>query len=157
MRAELDAGASWVQANRGDGRFDRTVGYTAGLRGSLKHSCIRLSQVPMEYRFHKTDRPIARAISIFGAALILVSQLIAVAHFHEGAVLHNGVAAPQISADAGLCPICQLALHSPGTMAQATTVARGAAIATTIFIVAPSRSESPVFSADRVRAPPTTL
>src|SRR5271156_2974080 len=112
----------------------------------------------MAYRFHKTDRPVARAISIFGAALILVSQLIAVAHFHEGAVLlHNGIAVPQISADAGLCPICQLALHSPGSMAQATTVARAPTIAEAIFIVAPSRSESPVFSADRVRAPPITL
>jgi len=111
----------------------------------------------MAYRFHKTDRPIARAISIFGAALILVSQLIAVAHFHEGAVLHNGVAAPEISADAGLCPICQLALHSPGSMAQATTVARAPTIAEAIFIVAASRSQSAVFSADRVRAPPIAL
>jgi hypothetical protein len=111
----------------------------------------------MAYRFHKSDRPIARAISMFGAALILVSQLIAVAHFHEGAVLHNGVAVPQISADAGLCPICQLAMHSPGSMAQAATVARAPAIAEAIFIVAPSRSESPVCSAARVRAPPITL
>ena len=79
----------------------------------------------MAYRIHKTNRLLARAIAIFGAALILVSQLIGVAHFHESAVSHNGVAAAQISTDAGLCPICQLALHSPGSMAQATTVARG--------------------------------
>ena len=111
----------------------------------------------MTFRFHKTDRPLARAISIFGAVLIVVSQLIGVAHFHEGAVSRNGVASQQISADAGLCPICQLALHSPGSMAQATTVARGPAIAETIFITAPSRSESPVFSAARVRAPPIAL
>jgi len=111
----------------------------------------------MAYRFHKTDRPLARAISIFGAALILVSQLIGVAHLHAGAVLRHGVASPQISTDAGLCPICQLALHSPGSMARATTVARAPAIAETIFIAAPSRSESPIFSAARVRAPPVTL
>lgn len=111
----------------------------------------------MAYRFHKTNRLLARAISIFGAALILVSQLIGVAHFHESAVSHNGVAAAQISTDAGLCPICQLALHSPGSMAQATTVARAPAIAETIFVTAPSRSGSPVFSAARVRAPPVTL
>jgi hypothetical protein len=110
----------------------------------------------MTYRFNKTNRPISRAISIFGAALILVSQLIGVAHFHGGAVSRDGVAAPQISTDAGLCPICQLALHSPGSMAQATTVARAPAIAETIFITAPSRSESPVFSDARVRAPPVT-
>src|ERR1700722_10617336 len=111
----------------------------------------------MTYRFHKTDRPLARAISIFGAALLLVSQLIGVAHFHESAVSHNGVASAQISTDTGLCPICQLAIHSPGSMTQATTVARAPAIAETIFVTAPSRSESLVFSAARVRAPPVTL
>src|SRR3984893_10393307 len=111
----------------------------------------------MAYRIHKTNRLLARSISIFGAALILVSQLIGVAHFHESAVSHNGVAAAQISTDAGLCPICQLALHSPGSMAQAPTVARAPAIAETIFVTAPSRSESRVFSAARVRAPPVTL
>jgi hypothetical protein len=111
----------------------------------------------MTYRFHKTSRLRARAISIFGAALLLVSQLIGVAHFHEGAVFHNGVASAQISTDAGLCPICQLALHSPGSTTQATTVARAPSIAETIFITAPSHSESLVFSAARVRAPPVTL
>jgi hypothetical protein len=111
----------------------------------------------MAYRFHKTNRLRARAISIFGATLILVSQLIGVAHFHESAISHNGVASPQISTDAGLCPICQLALHSPGSMAQATTFARTPAIAETIFVTAPSLSESTVFSAARVRAPPVAL
>ena len=111
----------------------------------------------MAYRIHKTNRLLARSISIFGAALLLVSQLIGVAHFHESAVSHNGVAAAQISADAGLCPICQLAMHSPGSMAQATTVARAPAIAETIFITAQSRFESLVFSTARVRAPPTTI
>jgi hypothetical protein len=111
----------------------------------------------MAYRIHKTDRPIARAISIFGAALILVSQLIGVAHFHESEVSHNGVASAQISADAGLCPICQLAMHSPGSMAQATTVARAPAIAEAILIEAQSRFESLVFSTARVRAPPIVL
>ena len=111
----------------------------------------------MTYRFHKTDRLRARAISIFGAALLLVSQLIGVAHFHESAVSHNGFASVQISTDAGLCPICQLAMHSPGSMAQAATVARGPAITETILIATPSRSDSPVFSKARVRAPPVTL
>ena len=87
----------------------------------------------------------------------VVAQLIGVSHFHESAVSHNGVASPQISTDAGLCPICQLALHSPGSMAQATTVARAPAVAETIFVTAPSRSDSPAFSAARVRAPPVTL
>jgi hypothetical protein len=33
-------------------------------------------------RFHKGGRAAARAIAIFGAALILVSQAIGAAHFH---------------------------------------------------------------------------
>ena len=111
----------------------------------------------MTYRLYKTKRLRTRAISIFGAALILLAQLIGVSHFHESAISHNGVASPQIITDAGLCPICQLALHSPGSIAQASTVARAPAVAETIFITAPSRSESVVFSAARVRAPPVTL
>lgn len=111
----------------------------------------------MAYRIHKSDRPLARVIAIFGATLILVSQLIGVAHFHGSTVSHNSVASPQISSDAGLCPICQLAMHSPGSIARATTVARAPAIAETIFLTAPSHLDSPVFSTARVRAPPTTL
>ncbi|MGB8414286.1 MAG: hypothetical protein WCE23_15810 [Candidatus Binatus sp.] len=108
-------------------------------------------------RFHKSGRVAARAIAIFGAALILVSQAIGAAHFHEGAASRNGVAVAEFSADPGFCPVCQLALHSPGSVASTATVARGPAIAGTIFIAAPIRSESPVLSAARVRAPPVSL
>lgn len=107
-------------------------------------------------RFH-SGRAEARAIAIFGAALILVSQLIGVAHFHEGAASRNGVVTATLSIDPGFCPVCQLALHSPGSVAAATTVARGPAIAEAVFLAAPVRSESPVFSAARVRAPPVSL
>ena len=106
---------------------------------------------------HKTSRAAARLTALFCAALILVSQLIGVAHFHEGAVSRNGVASAQLSADAGLCPVCQLALHSPGSLAQATTDARGPAVAEAIFVAAPIPSEQPVFSTARVRAPPISL
>ncbi|HEY9159030.1 hypothetical protein [Candidatus Binatus sp.] len=108
-------------------------------------------------RFYKGGRAAARAIAIFGAALILVSQAIGAAHFHEGAASRDGVGVAQLSTDPGLCPLCQLALHSPGTAAATVTVARGPALAGTIFIAAPIRSESPVFSAARVRAPPVSL
>ena len=111
----------------------------------------------MIFRFHRSGRARARAIAFLGAALILVSTTIGVGHFHEGAVSRNGVASAQLSADAGLCPVCQLALHSPGSIAQATTVARGPVVAETIFVVAPIPSEQPVFSSARVRAPPVTL
>jgi len=111
----------------------------------------------MTSRFHKGSRAAARAIAIFGAALILVSQAIGAAHFHEGAVSRDGVAVAQFSVDEGLCPICQLALHSPGSVASTATVARAPAIAEAIFIAAPVRSVAPVFSPARVRAPPVSL
>jgi hypothetical protein len=112
---------------------------------------------PMLSSFQRSGRTAARAISVFGAVLMLVSQLIGVAHFHEGAVTRDGIAAAQVGGDRGLCPVCQLALHSPGTVSAATTVARGPAIAETVFLVAPLRVESPVFSDARVRAPPVSL
>jgi len=108
-------------------------------------------------RLHKSSRAGARAIAIFGAGLILVSQLIGASHFHESEISRNGVAVAQLSADQGLCPVCQLALHSPGSVAATATVARGPAIAGTILIAAPIRSESPVFLTARVRAPPVSL
>jgi hypothetical protein len=108
-------------------------------------------------RVHKTGRAATRAIAIFGAALILVSQLIGVGHFHASAVSRDGKMAAQVGIDPGFCPVCQLALHSPGSIAQTTTIARGPAIAQRIFLAAPNRAASPVFSTARVRAPPVSL
>jgi hypothetical protein len=108
-------------------------------------------------RFHKSGRVAERAVAIFGAVLLVVSQLIGVTHFHEGVVRRDGIVAPQAGGDPGLCPVCQLALHSPGSIAAATTVASGPAIAETIFLAAPTRAESPVYSIARVRAPPVSL
>ena len=108
-------------------------------------------------RFHKTGRAAARAIAIFGAALILVSQLIGVGHFHASAVSRDGKMAAQVGIDPGFCPVCQLALHSPGSLAQTTTIACGPATSETVFFTAPRQAESPVFSNLRVRAPPVTL
>jgi hypothetical protein len=96
-------------------------------------------------------------IAMFGAVLLLVSQIIGVAHFHGSAASRDGAASTQLSVDPGFCPVCQLALHSPGSVTAATTVARGPSIAGTILLVAPVRSESPVFSAARGRAPPVSL
>jgi hypothetical protein len=80
-------------------------------------------------KVHKGGRTVSRAIAIFGAALILVSQLIGVAHFHEGAVSRDGKVVAQVGTDPGFCPVCQLALHSPGSLAQPTTFARGPTLA----------------------------
>lgn len=108
-------------------------------------------------RFHKNGRAAARAIAIFGAVLLLVSTTVGAGHFHEGADSRNGRATAALGADPGFCPVCQLALHSPGSLAAAKTVASGPAIAETIFVAAPVRFESLVFSAARVRAPPVAL
>lgn len=108
-------------------------------------------------RLHKSGRRAARVIAIFGAALILVSQLIGVAHFHESAVSRDGLLTSALSADPGFCPVCQLALHSPGSVASTVTLASSPAVAEVVFIAAPSRSESPALSAARVRAPPVSL
>jgi hypothetical protein len=108
----------------------------------------------MVARFHKWAGAAARSIAIACAALLLISQLAGVAHFHEGS---TSTAGTQISSDAGFCPVCQLALHSPGSVATPTTVASGPAIAEAVFLAAPIRFESPVFSAARVRAPPVAL
>src|SRR5579862_5997012 len=105
-------------------------------------------------RFHSSGRA---AIAIFGAALILVSQMVGVAHFHESAVSRDGRAVAAVSIDTGFCPVCQLALHSVGPLAAAAAVARGPVITEKIFVPAPVRFESPVFSAARVRAPPESI
>ncbi|MGB0059082.1 hypothetical protein [Candidatus Binatus sp.] len=107
-------------------------------------------------RLNRGGRTGARAIVIFGALLLLVSQMIGVAHFHEGAVSRDGIGVAQVGTDSGLCPICQLALHAPGSLARVPTVVRGPAIAVSVFVAAPARAESPVFSIARVRAPPVS-
>jgi hypothetical protein len=109
------------------------------------------------FRYHRSRRVAARAIAIFGAALILVSQMVGVAHFHESGFSRDGHAVAAVSIDQGFCPVCQLALHSVGPLTTAATVARGPLVAETIFVPAPVRFESPVFSAARVRAPPISL
>ena len=111
----------------------------------------------MAYRFHKSDRPLTRTIAIFGAVLILVSTSIGASHFHEGTISRGGAGIAQLAVDEGLCPVCQFALHSPGSVSSNPTVTRGPAIVDMIFLAAPVRSESPVFSIARVRAPPATL
>lgn len=107
-------------------------------------------------RLNRGGRTGARASVIFGALLLLVSQMIGVAHFHEGAVSRDGVGVAQVGTDSGLCPICQLALHAPGSLARVPTVVRGPAIAVSLFVAATARSESPVLSIARVRAPPVS-
>ena len=116
---------------------------------------MRPGGIPMSPPFQKSLR--ARAIAIFGAALLLISQVVGVAHFHESAASRGGVVTTALSSDPGFCPVCQLALHSPGSVSAPAIVANGPAIAEAVLVTPSSRFESPVFSTARVRAPPVVL
>jgi hypothetical protein len=107
--------------------------------------------------FHKKSANLARAIATMSAALVLFAQLVGAVHFHQDAVSHNGIVTAELSADQGLCPVCQLAFHSPGSVAASPTVSRGPAFTDSIVRAQPVEKESPVFSAERGRAPPVTL
>ena len=104
--------------------------------------------------FHKKSGRLARAIATMGAVLVLFAQLIGAVHFHQGVVSHDGAVTAELSADPGLCPVCQLAFHSPGSVAAAPTVSRESAFTDAIVRAQSAEIESPVFSAERGRAPP---
>jgi hypothetical protein len=106
----------------------------------------------MSYWFHK--KGLARAIATIGATLVLFAQLIGAVHFHQGVASHDGIVNAALSADQGLCPVCQLAFHSPGSVAAAPTFSRGPAFSDAIVRAQPVEIESPVFSGERGRAPP---
>ncbi len=104
--------------------------------------------------FHKKSAALPRVIATTGAVLILFAQLIGAVHFHQGVVSHDGIVNAELSADQGLCPVCQLAFHSPGSVAPAPTVSREPAFTDALVRAHPAEIESPVFSAERGRAPP---
>src|SRR5208337_2058182 len=140
-----------------------TVGWGASYRvkslTDVVHSRQPVSAVRralMISSFQRCGRAAARSIAIVCAGLLLVAQTVGVAHFHDP-VSRDRVVAAQPATDQGLCPVCQLALHSPGSVTAATTIGRGPAIAETIFIATPIRFVSLVFSEARVRAPPVSI
>ena len=104
--------------------------------------------------FHKKSGRLARAIATMGAVLVLFAQLIGAVHFHQGVVSHDGIVNAELSADQGLCPVCQLAFHSPGSVAAAPTVSRGPAFTDASVRAHSAEIETPIFSAERGRAPP---
>ena len=97
------------------------------------------------------------ATAIFAAILIVASQAVGAAHFHEGDVSRNKSAVMQLVIDEALCPLCQFALHSPGSVSSTPVVAGGAVIAEALVLAAPVAPETTVFSTARVRAPPISL
>src|ERR1700682_654611 len=111
----------------------------------------------MSFWFHKRGGGFARAIATMCAAVVLFAQLIGAVHFHQGVVSHHGIVTAELSANQELCPVCQLAFHSPGSVAAAPTVSRGPAFTDAIVCAQSREKESPVFSAERGRAPPVLL
>jgi hypothetical protein len=111
----------------------------------------------MVSRFHSRVSVTQRTIAIFGALLILASQAIGVAHFHESAGSRNRTAVAQLTVDEALCPLCQFALHSPGSVSSTPTVACVPVIFERLLLAASVAPESPVLSTARVRAPPVAL
>jgi hypothetical protein len=100
------------------------------------------------------NKSFARTIATTGAMLVLFAQLIDAIHFHQDVVSHHGIVSAELSVDQGLCPVCQLAFHSPGSVVAAPTVSRGPAFTAAIVRAPAVEKESPVFSAERGRAPP---
>ena len=104
--------------------------------------------------FLRKNAALPRAIATMGAVLVLFAQLVGAVHFHQGVVSHDRIVNAELSADQGLCPVCQLAFHSPGSVAAAPSISRGPAIVDAIVRAHPVAIESPVFGAERGRAPP---
>ena len=55
----------------------------------------------------------AKSLALFGAGLILVAQLLALAHVHQGNPTRQFSTQTQLVADDGLCALCVLAFHAP--------------------------------------------
>jgi hypothetical protein len=51
-----------------------------------------------------------RSIAVFGAALVLVAQVVGTVHWHPPSA--RTVASAQPSLETGLCALCQVAFHS---------------------------------------------
>jgi hypothetical protein len=106
---------------------------------------------------HRRNRALARGFATVGAALLLFAQLLTAAHFHQGVVSRGGVATAQLSADRGLCAVCELAFHSPSSVAAAATLSRGPAPAESIVLPESIAVGSLALLPERGRAPPVSL
>lgn len=99
----------------------------------------------------------ARAVASLGAALVLLAQLIGAVHFHEGVRPPARATAAAPSSDRGQCPVCQLAFHSPGSIASAPAISVGVPLDQAVVLTESTARPSAVFSPERGRAPPVSL
>jgi hypothetical protein len=96
----------------------------------------------------------AKSIALFGAALILTAQILALAHFHQRNATRQFNAQNQVVADDGLCALCILAFHAPVNPAATPTIARPHA---EVRLVDLANARLNVFTASsscQTRAPP---
>jgi hypothetical protein len=96
----------------------------------------------------------AKSIALFGAALILTAQILALAHFHQRNPTRQFNAQNQVVADDGLCALCILAFHAPVNPAATPTIARPHA---EVRLVDLANARLNVFTASsscQTRAPP---
>lgn len=98
-------------------------------------------------------KPIARVVGI----LILGAQLIALGHSHQGNLIRQFNAQPQVVADDGLCALCLLAFHTPLNPAVTPAIARPYAEIRLVDASVTSLHVSIPFSSCRTRAPPGVI
>ena len=99
----------------------------------------------------------AKAIALFGVVLILASQFIAVAHFHQRNVTPQFNAPTQVVADDGLCALCSLAFHAPFNPAATSSIARPFAELRLVYAAIALPHVSIPFSSCQTRAPPPAI
>ena len=96
----------------------------------------------------------AKSIALFGAALILTAQILALAHFHQRNATRQFSAQNQIVADDGLCALCILAFHAPVNPAAAPAIARPYAEIRLVEIALARLHIYASYSSCQTRAPP---
>jgi|SRR5579862_4828054 len=99
-----------------------------------------------------------RRLAAVGGFLLLVAQLLAVAHFHRNQFATGISATPQATSNgAELCPICVSTLHAPVAVAFAPSVARPHAAIERAVDQQARPSSSPVLTLAHGRAPPVSV
>jgi hypothetical protein len=98
----------------------------------------------------------AKSIALAGAVLI-VAQLLALAHNHQGNPTRQFNAPTQVVADDGLCALCNLAFHAPLNPAASPSIARPYAEPRLLDAAVANVHVSTPFSSCQTRAPPAAI
>jgi hypothetical protein len=96
----------------------------------------------------------AKSIALFGAALILTAQILALAHFHQRNATRQFNAQNQVVADDGLCALCILAFHAPVNPAAAPAIARPYSEIRLVEMAVARLQAYASYSSCQTRAPP---